>query len=300
MSAAPDHSVSAIPSHRRVGRWLWSLRLVAVAVLVAVPGAALAEDAAEEAFHDRLMIRGGWVYVFDASATLTFPGPIGGQQGIGTTIDYAKTLGGDTSTDALRIDAKFRFNPRHSLSFSWYRIGLAGNKTISSEVDIGDTQIGANAGVNSSLGLNLYRLYYDYSFYRSEKAELGLSIGTYIADLSFQFGAQGTINNVTNSFSTGKEQLTLPLPQVGFLVNYNITPKWLTQIRTDFFYLSVGNYSGAMFEFYAGLEYRLFKHFALGAAYDRLQVNLQNNSTNGGSADVSFNLVYVYGTIYAF
>ncbi len=38
-------------------------------------------EPATEEFHDRLMIRGGWAYVFGANVDVTFPGPI---TGVGT------------------------------------------------------------------------------------------------------------------------------------------------------------------------------------------------------------------------
>ncbi len=48
------------------------------------------------------------------------------------------------------------------------------------------------------------------------------------------------------------------------------------------FYLSVGDFRGSMVEFYAGLEYRLFKYFALGAAYDLFAVNVEHTDTRDG------------------
>jgi hypothetical protein len=92
----------------------------------------------------------------------------------------------------------------------------------------------------------------------------------------------------------------LPLPSVGVLANYQISPKLSTQIRTDFFYLKIGNFEGSMMEFYSSIEYRLFKPFALGAAYDRLVVNAGTNSSNGFSADMNWNLLYLYGSFYLF
>jgi len=94
--------------------------------------------------------------------------------------------------------------------------------------------------------------------------------------------------------------LTVPLPSLGGVVNYKITPRFLAQVRSDFFYVKAGDYVGSMFEFYAGLEYRLFKHFALGAAYDRLAVDVKNEGRGGFVVNVDYNLLYMYGTIYVF
>ena len=287
-------------------RWGWRpwISLVTAVVMVLLLGApwitrAENEPATEE-FHDRLIIRGGWAYVFGANVEATLPGPI---TGVGTSIDFSKTLGGDTSTDAFRIDTLYRFNERHALGLSWYRVGLGAQKTITEQIQIDDNTINAGASVNSSLNLNLYRLIYNYSFYRTDKAELALSPGLYIANTKFAFTAQGSItspNNQPSNSTTVNEKLTVPLPSIGFVVNYNITPRFQFQTRGDFFYLAIGDYEGAMFEFYAGLEYRLFKHFALGAAYDRLSDSLQNTSSSGYEFNLSYNLAYFYVTLYLF
>lgn len=258
----------------------------------------LAEDTSSEApFSDKLMIRGGWAYVFGATANASVAGPV---LGLGPAVDFTNTLGGRSSTDAFRIDGLYRFNERHAVGLSWYRVGLSGNKTVNQEIQIGDNVVSAGAATQTGLSFNTYRLLYNYSFYRSDKAELGVSPGLYIMKTNFNFAAQGTINGNASNTALVNEQVTLPLPSIGFVMNYNITPRFQFQNRYDFFYLTINDYSGAMFEFYAGLEYRLFKHFAMGAAYDRLQAGLRGDGDKGFTVNFSYNLAYVYATIYAF
>jgi hypothetical protein len=177
---------------------------------------------------------------------------------------------------------------------------LSGDKLLNEQIQIRDNVISAGAATQTSLSFNTYRLLYNYSFYRTDKAELAFSPGLYMMKLNFDFAGQGNINNTPGNVVIVKQQLTVPLPSVGLVANYNITPKFKFESRYDFFYLSLGSYSGSMFELYAGLEYRLFKHFALGAAYDRLQANLRGDGHQGFTANFSYNLLYVYGTIYAF
>ena len=256
-----------------------------------------AEEKTEAPFHDKLMIRGGWAYVFGATANVAVGGPV---LGVGTNVDFTQTLGGDTSTDAFRIDALYRFNERHAIGFSWYRVGLSGDKNLNQSIQIRDNVIEAGAATQTSLSFNTYRLLYNYSFYRNDKVELAVSPGLYMMKTNFNFAGQGTINNTPGSVVIVNQQLTVPLPSIGLVANYNITPKLQFQSRYDVFYLSIGNYAGSMFEFYAGLEYRIVQHFAMGAAYDRLQADLRGNGHEGFSADFSYNLAYVYATVYLF
>ena len=276
--------------------------LVASILAITISQPLRAEEGAVTPLSDKLMIRGGWAYVFGATASVSVGGPL---LGVGTAVDFTQTLGGDSSTDALRIDALYRFNERHAIGVSWYRVGLSGDKNLNQQIQIQDQIIDAGASTNTSLSFNTYRLIYNYSFYRTDKVELGVSPGLYMMKTNFDFTGQGTITPPGGSPTPGSvlivnEQLTLPLPSIGFIANYNITPKLQFQSRYDLFYLSINEYSGSMFEFYGGLEYRIVRHLALGAAYDRLQATLRANGHQGFDANFSYNLAYVYATVYAF
>jgi len=165
--------------------------------------------------------------------------------------------------------------------------------------------------VNSSLNFDLWRLIYNYSFYRNDKVELGISPSLYMLRLRTNIAGDFTCssnNTSTNcagqSTSSGSatDNLTVPLPSLGGYLNYHITPKLLSQARFDWFYLKVGNaFEGSMFEFYAGLEYRLFTHFSLGASYDRLQANVdlhKATSSSGVAINNAWNTVFLYGALY--
>ena len=279
------------------------LILVFVSILALVFSSPLkAEEGTETPFKDKLMIRGGWAYVFGATANVAVGGPV---LGVGTNVDFTQTLGGDSSTDAFRIDTLYRFNERHAIGFSWYRVGLSGEKNLNQDILVRDQVVSAGAATQTSLSFNTYRLIYNYSFYRSDKVELGVSPGLYMMKTNFNFTGQGTVTLPGGSPTPGSvvivnEQLTVPLPSIGLIANYNITPKLQFQSRYDLFYLSIGSYSGSMFEFYGGLEYRVVQHLALGAAYDRLQANLRGEGHDGFNADFSYNLAYVYATLYFF
>jgi hypothetical protein len=293
----------------RSARWSFSqfyglslLAILALGLLGAIPSAVCAEETTPSEMTDKLMIRGGWAYVWGATANVSVGGPA---LGIGTNIDLTNTLGVNTSTDAFRLDGLYRFNDRHAIGLSWYRVGLSGEKSTNEQIQIRDQIVAAGAATQTSLSFNIYRLLYNYSFYRNEKVELGVSPGLYMMKTNFNFAAQGTITAgsgapVAGSSTVVNEQLTLPLPSIGLVANYNITPKLQFQSRYDFFYLTVGDYTGTMFEFYAGLEYRFFKHFAMGAAFDRLTAGLKGSGDQGFNVNFGYNLAYIYASLYAF
>lgn len=166
------------------------LLMVSILTTLVVSPPLRAEEGSATPLQDKLMLRGGWAYVFGATANVSVGGPV---LGVGANVDFTRTLGGDTSTDAFRLDGLYRFNDRHAIGLSWYRVGLGGEKILNQQVQIRDQIVAAGASTQTSLSFNIYRLLYNYSFYRNDKVELGFSPGLYIAQTKFNFAGQGTI-----------------------------------------------------------------------------------------------------------
>ncbi len=282
---------------------LLTVSLATVLLIFAPPVSA--EEEGPINLPDRFMVRGGYLYVFGADTNIAVNGP----SGFGTAINYERTLDGKTDYSGFRIDAAYRFNERHSLGVSYYRVLRSSNSSTTEDLTVDDVTIAAGASVQSSLNFDMWRLTYNYSFYRNEKVELGLSPGLYLARIKFDIAGSatcsGSLPNCAGQptvFGSTSDQLTVPLPSIGMYVNYNIIPRLMAQVRSDWFYLQAGdNFTGSMFEFYAGLEYRLLEHLALGVSYDRLQVNVdwsKSTSPSGVSVDNSWNTAFLYGALY--
>lgn len=284
--------------------------MVILSVLLLLPMQSAAdEETPQSELPDRFMIRGGYLFVFGADTDIQ----LNGSRGVGTAIDFNRTLGGQTDYSGFRIDSMYRFNDRHSLGISYYRVLRDANRTIDTDLNVKDITIAAGAHVTSSLNFDLWRLVYNYSFYRNEKVELGISPSLYMLKLKFNIAGDATCNSSSStatpncagqptSLGTANEKVTVPLPSLGAYFNYHITQKLMSQARFDWFYLKVGNsFEGSMFEFYAGLEYRLFTHFSLGASYDRLQANVDLHKATGSSGvgiNNAWNTVFLYGALY--
>lgn len=282
-----------------------SLFLFALAVLMLVSGvlpAKAEESGATDSLPNRLMIRGGWAYVFNADTTIA----INGSAGLGTVVDVSRSLHMQREDNAWRIDSLYRFNPTHSIGFGYYDVTRKGNAQLAQNITIDDTTYAVGSQLTSKLDIGLYRFFYNYSFHHDDKVELGASVGLYFADIETAFsgsfictGGPSCTGTVQGAF-TEKSTLLAPLPSLGFLVNYNFTPRLLGQGRFDWFYVDSNQFKGAMNELYIGLEYRLFDHFAVGAAYNRLDLNLnyQPDRSTGWQIRNDWNMVYLFGSLY--
>ena len=277
--------------------------LTGVMLLLLAPSPGWGEEAATEELPNRFMVRGGYGLVFNADTIFRF----NGASGVGSTVDFARTLGGERSDSLWRIDSQYRFNDRHSLNFSYYDVGRNGSRVLNENITVGDTTYAAGGTIQSELDIKLYRLFYNYSFYHNDKVEIGLSGGLYLANLKTFLagnlvcsGGPSCAGGTTIASRAESDKLTVPLPSVGVLMNYNITPRLQAQLRFDWFYFETDSFKGSMNEVYAGLEYRLLKNFGIGGAFNRLgiDVDYKPEKESGWGVRNTWATAFFYGALY--
>jgi hypothetical protein len=252
---------------------------------------AIAEDDPEltVAFPDKWMVRLG-AYIIDRADTTV---SVNTDIGIGTVIDYERDLGGDDSETIPRIDAYYRFNERHRIDFTSFSIDRKGERTLDIDLDIGDENFTASETIRSDIKYTLYRLGYNYSFYHSPKVELSISAGLNITDyeLSFQNAAGDKLETAG---------VTVPLPVFGLRMGYAITPKWSVRYVSEAFFIEFDDtFKGALLNYELNTEYKLFKHFAIGAGIARLAIDAEINDDEWrGQVTDSYRGYTLFGTFY--
>ncbi len=241
------------------------------------------------AFPDKWMVRLG-AYIIDGANTQV---SVNSAIGLGAVIDYQKDLGGEDSDTIPRIDAYYRFNERHRIDFTSFSIDRKGTRTLDVELEIGDEIYSVSETLNSDIKYALYRLGYGYSFYHSPKVELTMTVGLNITEYDLNF----TLDDGSKAESAG---VTVPLPVVGLRMGYAITPKWNVRYVSEAFFIDIDDtFRGAILNFELNTEYRLFKHFALGAGLARIGINAEIDDEDWrGKVTDSYRGFNLFGTFY--
>jgi len=199
--------------------------------LFAMVGLAQAEEPLPDKF--RFAIGGYALARFDSTISLTEP-----NLGAGITISPQETLGLDIQNQVLRIEGHYRFNKKHALTYSWYSINSEGNKSIEEEFEwVGEDgttiTIPIGAQVISNLDYDIFKVGYLWSFYHSDKVELGAGAGLHITRLGLGLQASTT----SGSISTENVDTTVPLPVFSLVLKYNVTPKFHWYLKAEAFAL---------------------------------------------------------------
>ena len=266
--------------------------VAAIITLGMATGSAVAaeDEAPGVAFPDKYMVRLGVYYVDGSDTQFSVSSPIG----IGTVIDYQRDLGGENRDTIPRIDAYYRFNERHRIDFTTFSIDRKGSRTIAIDppIIIGDVEYSGET-LNSSIKYTLYKLGYAYSFYHSPKVELSFTAGLNITsyDLSFSDSTGGKAE------AAG---FTAPLPMFGLRMGYAITPKWSVHYVAESFFIEFEDkLKGSLVNYELNTEYKLFKHFSIGAGLARMGTNVEVNDDDWkGQVSDSYRGYTLFGTFY--
>lgn len=249
----------------------------------------IAEDEVTLAFPDKWTIRAG-AYIIDNADTSV---AVFSDVGIGGGINFTDTLGGEDSDTVPRLDVLYRFNKKHAIDFSVFSIDRQGSTTLTVDLDIGNETFFASETLNSDIKYTLYRIGYNYSFYHSDKVELRLTAGLNITDYELKF-------EVVNGGRLEKADISVPLPLFGLRMGYAITPKWYVNYVAETFFIEIEDaFKGSLFSYELNTEYRLFKHFSLGAGFARLGVdaNIDDDDWKGRITD-SYRGFTAFGKFY--
>ena len=249
-----------------------SIVLLICLVQLTVTGQAIAVDDNKVAFPETFMLRLSSYSVDNVETDVSVNSTLG--VGVGTNIDYSRDLGGDDSATVLRLDMYYRFNPRHRIDFSQYRVQRSGERTLEIEIDFEDERYEIGERLSSDIDYTMYRLGYSYSFYHSEQVELSFSAGLNIMEYDFE------ISN-TDGSDASDASVTAPLPMFGLRIGYAITPKWSIHYLSETFFIEIEDtLKGSLLNSEFTLRYRLFDHFILGAGLADFSADLEAHDSD--------------------
>ena len=257
-----------------------TLCLIPTALLGFEPPGALAQTSDFDRYSLSL---GVFITDRDGETQLNTPGTADG-----TPVDLENDLGLEQSSSVFRLDGYFRFNEKHRIDFSWFDLSREATKQIEKDITWEGTLFPINATIKGDFDLAIYKLAYTWSFMRREKGYLGLTAGLYIADIAAR------LSSVNIADREGGD-VTAPLPVIGLRGEYNLSEKWSLRASAEYFALEYGDFDGSLFDFYAGVDYRLFDHMALGLGYNNVRMDVDVTAADfDGSLDWNYDGALIF------
>jgi hypothetical protein len=238
---------------------------------------------------------GGYVATFNSTLA------VGLQNQPGVKINGEDQLGLKSTLTVFRVDAMYRPGDslRNQLDFYYARYHRSATTTLASDITIGGITYPVGATAETTFNFDILRGSYSYAFLQTEQVRIALGLGAYVVPLrySLQINTGGGFNAVEAA------DTTLPLPAVALRTEFQIIPRLFLSGSVDAMYLEISSFRGSLIEADVDIEYRIWKHFALGTGYSYTSVNVDAEGSNSqypganfvGSVDVHYAGWLAYG-----
>lgn len=249
--------------------------LLVVTALSSMVGPARAEEPLPDRF--KLKIASYFLTRYESNVSLTDT-----NLGAGISISPQDTLGIDIENTVARIEGYYRIRPKHAITYAWYSINSTGSKSIERDFEWtgpggGSIVIPVGAQVTSTLDYDILKVGYLWSFHRSEKVELAIGGGLHISRLKLGLDASTTI---PAGQSAQRVDTTIPLPVFSIVLKYNVTPKYHWYLKSEAFVMKFNDWVGSLRDTTFGLEYRAWKHVALGAGLSSNSLEIEEDTSS--------------------
>jgi hypothetical protein len=173
------------------------------------------------------------------------------------------------ASDSWRLNAEYFSAPRSA------------TRTLSDDLDWGDTTFPAGTTVNSSFDFSDLRLSAVYAFFRRQDKEIGIGLGLHVASIDASIEAAGS--------GTEAADVLAPLPVVNFYGMFALTDEWALDMSADWLSLTYGDYSGSLRNIEIDVLYQPFRHVGFGLGVRSMTINLGiDHSDWRGEAVMSF------------
>ncbi len=224
-------------------------------------------NASSLAMDETFSLSAGGYHVFRADTTVSL---VSRNAGAGAVIRPTDTLGLDLENTVLKVNGRYRFSPSSQVVVSWFKVDSEAKRNLQSDVDWvapnGDEiTLAQGSRVASSMDYEISKASYFYSFYHNEKVELMAGGGLHVSRFAIDIDVLSTPGGGASSQQTENAATTIPLPTLGFGLNYRVTPRLHWYLRGDGFYLEFDDWKGLFTDLEVGAEYRLWKGLSVGA-----------------------------------
>jgi len=241
---------------------------IALLSTLLLPAIAAAADERGPIARDLNADLGGFFMDFDTDVRLD------GESGPGDEVSFRDDLG-LTDQDLFRIDAFWRFADRHKVRLMYFDYNRANNRTLSRDIEYGDTTFPVNADARGEVDEQIFEIAYEYAFLQRDDLELSGSIG--IHDIRIKASLEA---DVTSPGGGGSTQLAEtadgngPLPVLGLHLLWDMGAHFYLEGLVQFFALEYDNYDGSLEDYKLGVTWFPTTNFGLGIAYNKFASRL--------------------------
>ncbi len=204
--------------------------------------------------------------------------------------DFGNSFHLNDNESTLFLHFEWYFTKKWKFSVENFSIKNANKVELEEDIIWEDIVFKEGSSVRAGYGINLYRIYVGRTFSKGLKHEFGAGLGVHALNTNVFIEGNAVINNDEIKFERRNVSAIIPLPNIGLWYYYAPNSKWAFIARMDWFSLTIGEYSGSLYDIASGIKYQVFKNIGVGVDYRYFFVKAHvNNLDWNGEFNMGFN-----------
>lgn len=201
----------------------------------------------------------------------------------GTPLNAERDLGLPEHLNKGRAEFMFRLAERSKVRLDYFEADRSASHTLAKTIVFADQTFAQGSLADSALDWRMFGLTYTYSFFRTNRFELGSGLGAYF----LQIDARGAVpaQGQSKEVSAAGPFPTLPLD-----FSLLLTRRLAFTARVNYLKATLTHFSGWVASSHEDLQYRCNRNFSLGVGYSSMRISTTGSSNNfTGTFYMSYN-----------
>ena len=204
-------------------------------------------------------------------------------------IDFDETLGVDDQDTSAALDFRWNFGSKWSLWGQAWKVNAGGGAVLTEDVEFEDLVFQQGSTVAAGVHNKVVRVFLGRKFSAGPRHEFGLGVGFHWLEIGAYIEGEALIDDIPSGFQRGDVDASAPMPNIGGWYYYSPSKRWLFEARLDWLDVSVGDYSGGIWNSSVGVQYQAFKHLGIALNYHYFSLNADVDSDDwSGGAELKY------------
>jgi hypothetical protein len=188
---------------------------------------------------------------------------------IGTPLNGENDLGLPQRVHEGRVDFMFRMRERSKVRLDYFEANRSGSRTLANDTVFGNTTFAAGSVTQNTFNFQMGDLTYTYSFYRTDRLEIGTGLALYLIEARLEAAVPATFQSQTVTAAG-------PLPALPLDFTWRISNRFALTARAAYVRADIGGARGWFADLHEDLQYRWKPNFALGLGYSSIRASISS------------------------
>jgi len=190
---------------------------------------------------------------------------------MGTPVNAEDDLGLPDRQPQVTVELMFRMRNRNKVRLGYFESNRSGSKVLENDVRFGNEIFAHGELVDSSINFRMFDLTYTYSFYRSDRFEIGTGLAAYFVQLD----AMGL---VPATFQQQSVSAAEPIPALPLDFTWVISSRFAVTARGAYMTATLNGFHGWIVDSEETIQYRWLRNFAIGLGYTSTRMSLTKST----------------------